>query len=368
MKIGVIGTRGIPDIQGGIETHCQELYTRLALIGGNHVTIYRRKPYLDKNKKNATFKNIRFVDINVPQSKSLETFLHSFLSSMHALFQKYDIVHYHNTGPGFFIPIVKLSGAKVVFTYHNVSYTQKKWNKFARYFLTISEKISLTWSDYIIFISDVIRSEMKERYNISEERSKIVFNGVRLPEKPSESDYLKELGIEKDGYILGVGRFMEEKGFDYLIKAFKATGKKNIKLVLAGDTDYPTEYSSRLKKLALDNDVILTGFVKGEKLKQLFAFARLFVISSFSEGLPIALLEAMSYDLDVLASDIPANLEIRLDREDYFRTGDEDALANAILKKLSLTNQRSFRPLLAERYNWETITEKTNEIYQTLIS
>lgn len=367
MKVGVIGSRGIPDIQGGIETHCQELYTRLA-EKGNFVTIYRRKPYLDKEKKSAKFKNIRFVDINVPQNKSLETFLHSFFSSLHALFQKYDIVHFHNTGPGFFIPIVKLSGAKVVFTYHNVSYTQKKWNRFARYFLTISEKICLTWSDYIIFISDVIRSEMKERYCISEEKSKIVFNGVRLPEKPSESNYLEELGLEKNGYILSVGRFMEEKGFDYLIKAFTASGIKNIKLVLAGDTDYPTEYSMKLKKLAVDNGVVLTGFVKGEKLEQLFSFARLFIISSYSEGLPIALLEAMSYDLDVLASDIPANSEISLGKDDYFRTGDEKALKNAIQRKLSETNQRSFRTLLSEKYDWDRITEETNEIYQTLIS
>lgn len=368
MKIGVIGTRGIPDIQGGIETHCQELYTRLAEIEGNHITIYRRKPYLDMEKKNARLKNIRFIDISVPQSKSLETFLHSMFSSVHALFQKYDIVHYHNTGPGFFIPIVKLSRAKVVFTYHNVSYTQKKWNKFAKQFLTISEKISLTWSDYIIFISDVIRSEMKERYKIPANRSKIIFNGVKLPERASESAYLKELGLEKNGYILSVGRFMEEKGFDYLIKAFTASGIKNIKLVLAGDTDYPTEYSMKLKKLAVDNGVVLTGFVKGEKLEQLFSFARLFIISSYSEGLPIALLEAMSYDLDVLASDIPANSEISLDKNDYFRTGDENALTSAILRKLSIANQRSFRPLLAEKYNWDRITEETNEIYQTLIS
>lgn len=368
MRIGVIGSRGIPDIQGGIETHCQELYTRLALIEENHVTIYRRKPYLDREKKNAVFKNIRFIDICVPQNKFFETFLHSLFSTIHAVFQKYDIVHYHNTGPGFFIPIVKLSGAKVVFTYHNVSYTQKKWNKFARYFLTISEKISLTWSDFIIYISDVIRSEMKERYNIADNMSKVVFNGVRLPEKSSESNYLNELGLEKNEYILGVGRFMEEKGFDYLIEAYKAAGVQSVRLVLAGDTDYPTEYSRKLKKLANENGIILTGFIKGEKLKQLYTFARLFVISSYSEGLPIALLEAMSYDLDVLASDIPANLEIKLEKNDYFPTGDAEALANAILKKLSLTNQRFFKEVLSERYNWDRISEETNEIYQTLIS
>ena len=140
MRIGVIGSRGFPEIQGGIETHCMELYTRLARISGTKITVYRRKPYLNSRNRDAKFDNIRFVDFNVPRSKFLETFLHSFISTVHAIFQRYDIVHYHNTGPGFFIPLLIFSRAKVVFTYHNVSYTQKKWNPAAKKFLSLSEE------------------------------------------------------------------------------------------------------------------------------------------------------------------------------------------------------------------------------------
>lgn len=363
MKIGVIGTRGFPDVQGGIETHCQELYTRLAEKGKHRITVYRRTPYLNRENRKIEYPNIRFVDMKVPRNKFLETFLHSFFASVHALFQNFDIIHYHNTGPGFFIPLARLSGARVVFTYHNVSYTQQKWNAVARRFLAVSESVSMRQSDYIIFISEVIKNEMMNKYHLPEENTSVIFNGVRIPEKSVHDDYIRDLGLKKQGFILGVGRFLEEKGFDYLIRAFRKTGLDGIRLVLAGDTDYPTDYSVSLKRLAEENGIVLTGYVRGEQLNQLYSNARLFIISSYSEGLPIALLEAMSYDLDVLASDIPANLQIGLDKDDYFKTGDEEALSLAIIKKLSEENKKSFAQVLSERFNWENIVSETDKVY-----
>lgn len=368
MKVGVIGTRGFPDIQGGIEKHCQELYTRLSAEEDRSVTVYRRNPYLNESNRNARFRNIRFIDFHVPRNKFLETFLHSFLATLHSLFQRYDIIHYHNTGPGFFIPLARLSGAKIVFTYHNVSYTQQKWNLFARKFLALSESISMKRSDYIIFISDVIRKEMQHKYQIPDNSSSVIFNGVNIPERSSDDSFIRRLGVEKYGYILAVGRFMEEKGFDYLIRAFRNSRLENIRLVLAGDTDYPTEYSENLKRLAAENGIVLSGFVSGERLNQLYSFARLFVISSFSEGLPIALLEAMSYDLDVLASDIPANIQIGLAKEDYFITGDETSLSMALNKKLAAENKKSFREVLSVRFNWDKIVAETHEIYKKILN
>jgi starch synthase len=365
MKIGVIGTRGFPEIQGGIETHCRELYTRIAGNSGHSITVYRRKPYLTSRNRDAQFPNIRFVDFNVPRSKFLETFLHSFISTIHAIFQRYDIVHYHNTGPGFFIPLLVFSGAKVVFTYHNVSYTQKKWNFAARKFLSLSERISLINSDYVIFISEVIRAEMLKKYSVNNQ--KVIFNGVCLPEISTRTDFLDSLGLEKQKYAVAVGRFLEEKGFDYLIRSFRKANPSDCKLVLAGDTDYPTEYSGKLKALASENGVILTGFIKGEKLNQVFSHARLFILSSFEEGLPIALLEAMSYNIDVLVSNIPANLQIQLDPEDYFEVGDEEDLKSRILVKLSMDKKRYFSEILSVRFNWDKIAIETNNIYEQLI-
>jgi glycosyltransferase involved in cell wall biosynthesis len=365
MKIGVIGSRGFPDIQGGIETHCLELYTRIAAMEGNSVTVYRRKPYLNDGNRKARFRNVRFVDFNVPKSKFLETFLHAFMATIHALFQGYDIVHYHNTGPGFFIPILALSRAKIVFTYHNVSYTQKKWNFAAKKFLSLSERISLQNSDYVIFISEVIKAEMLKKYPVK--NCSVIFNGVNLPVLATNSDYIESLGLEKQKYLIAVGRFLEEKGFDYMIRSFRKTNITEYKLVLAGDTDYPTEYSDKLKLLARENGVVLTGFIKGDKLNQLFSHAKLFIMSSFEEGLPIALLEAMSYNIDVLVSDIPANLQVGLEKDDYFSVGDEEGLKTGILKKLEDCNKRSFSEILSSRFNWETIAVETNNIYNQLV-
>src|SRR5665647_2167609 len=159
---------------------------------------------------------------------------------------------------------------------------------------------------------------------------------------------------------------MEEKGFDYLIRAFKRANIQDYKLVLIGDSDYPTNYSKRLKALAKENDVILTGYIKGEELNQMFSFAGLFVLSSFEEGLPISLLEAMSFNIEVLASNIPANLQVGLNEDDYFIVGDEKDLANNIILKLSLNNDRDYRDILIRKFNWDNIALETVNIYKRL--
>ena len=361
MKIGIIGTRGFPEVQGGIETHCMELYSRIARNEDVTITVYRRTPYLNDTNKNAGYKNIRFVDIPVPKSKNFETLLHSFLATVHALFQGFDIVHYHNTGPGFFMPLLKITRAKLFFTYHNVSYSQKKWSRFAKWFLSTSEKVSMNSADYVIFISEVIKSEMLSRYRIK--NYCVIANGVNIPVKSVKSDFIDSLGLQKKKYVLAIGRFLEEKGFDYLIQAFVKTGLKDYKLVIAGDTDYPTEYSDRLKALAGENGVILTGFIKGEQLNQIFTWAGLYVMSSFEEGLPIALLEAMSYDIDALASDIPANLQVGLNSDDYFKVGDVDELKEKIINKIRLGKGNDFGEILKQRYNWDTIAQETYNVY-----
>jgi hypothetical protein len=87
LKIGIIGTRGFPEVQGGIETHCMELYSRIATNEDVKITVYRRTPYLNDVNKKARYRNIRFVDIPVPKSKNFETLLHSFLATIHALFR-----------------------------------------------------------------------------------------------------------------------------------------------------------------------------------------------------------------------------------------------------------------------------------------
>jgi alpha-maltose-1-phosphate synthase len=359
MKICVIGTRGFPMIQGGIETHCEELYTRIGSKFNCELIIFRRTPYVkDKLSK---YNNIRFIDIWVPKSKYFETFLHSFISTIYSVFLKPDIAHFHNTGPGVFMPIIKLFNIKIIFTYHNISYTQKKWNTLSKHFLNLTEKISVKWSDSVIFISTTLRDMMIKRYKI--QNYTLIRNGVKKASITASTKYINSLGLKPHKYIIGVGRFLEEKGFDYLIEAYKKTNLMEYKLVLVGDTDYPTSYSNKLKILATENNVLLTGFIKGENLREIFSNAKLYIMSSFEEGLPIALLEAMSYNLDVLVSDIPPNLEIGLEEDDYFEVGNSTLLAEKIRSKLNKPKIRDFSKKLNDTYNWDSIAVSTYEFY-----
>lgn len=359
MKICVIGTRGFPNVQGGIETHCEELYTRIADRFDCEIVVFRRTPYV--KDKRFIHKNIKFIDIWVPKNKYLETIIHSFLATIYTIFLNPDISHYHNTGPGIFIPVIKLFRIKVVLTYHNLSYTQKKWNWASKLFLNLTERISFNFSDTFIFISNTIKDMMVQRYNIL--NYKIIRNGVKKNILAHKSNYIESLGLERKKYIIGVGRFLEEKGFDYLIDAYKLTGISEYKLVIVGDTDYPTSYSSRLKNKAYTDNIVLTGFIKDEKLQQIFSFAQLYVMSSFEEGLPIALLEAMSYNLDVLSTDILPNLEVGLEKDDYFEVGNTKLLSEKIVKKLENPRIRNFATKLNETYNWDSIALSTYKLY-----
>ena len=136
--------------------------------------------------------------------------------------------------------------------------------------------------------------------------------------------------------------------------------------MLAGDTDFEDDYSRSLKEQARKAGVVLTGFVKGQKLHSLLTHARCFVLPSSHEGLPIALLEAMSYRLPVIVSNIPANMEVGLDKSCYFPTGNIDELA----KRLQTIIDADFCRIDYDmtNYNWDVIAQKTLEVYDSLKS
>lgn len=359
MRIFVLGTRGIPDIQGGVEQHCENLYPLIA-SEECQVTIFRRNPYIVNHDK--TYNNIRFIDLPSTRIHGFEAFYHSFLCSVVCIFKRPDIVHIHNIGPGFFVPILKMAGLKVVMTYHSPNYEHLKWSKGTKYFLKNSEIISTKYSDKVIFVSLYQKDKLGNKENYVH-----INNGVRTLPITSDFDYIESLGLKRRKYILAVGRFVEEKGFDLLMKAYGKTDHKDIKLVIAGHSDHETAYSNTLQELAKANGVILPGFVRGAKLQQLFSHAMLFVLPSYSEGLPIALLEAMNYHLPVLASNIPANLQVSLPGNRYFSVGDEKSLIESLDQQL---NKDSFEPSDYDMtpYNWDQIAELTKDVYKELLN
>lgn len=359
MRIVVVGTRGIPNILGGVETHCEELYPRLAAKGYD-ITIVRRSCYVN-NDNISEYKGVKLKDIYAPRKKSFEAIVHTFLAIIYAKKERADILHVHAIGPSILVPFARILGLKVVMTHHGPDYDRQKWGLLAKSMLKIGEYCGVMFANHIIVISEVINSILKTKYNRMD--AHLIYNGVTIPEISSSVDYLCELGLEPNKYVFALGRFVPEKGFDGLIDAFSKLDLVDYKLVLAGDADHEDEYSLLLKKIAKQKGVILTGFIKGEYLNQLFSNASLFVLPSFHEGLPISLLEAMSYNLDVLVSDIPANLEVNLEGKSYFKCGDWDELSIKIDSKLSkLKSSVSYN---LNSYDWGYIANEVANVYES---
>ena len=364
MKIVVTGTRGIPNIMGGVETHCEELFPRIAARGFD-VTVIRRSSYVRDNL--TEWKGVRLVDIESQKKKSFEAIIHTFRAINEAKRLGADILHIHAIGPALLVPYAKMLGMKVVFTHHGPDYDRDKWGTAAKTMLKLGERMGCMFADEVIVISDVIRNLIKRKYNRTQ-HVHLIYNGVSQPEICSYPEYFKELGIEKGKYILGMCRFVPEKNLHHLIEAYVKVREQmpntDIKLVLAGDTDFEDDYSRNLKEMAKKNGVVLTGFIKGRKLHSLLTNCLCYCLPSSHEGLPIALLEAMSYGVKVIVSNIPANLEVSLPRNDYFPVGNVDALAEKL--KVVIFHPLQHIDYDMKKYDWEKIADQVTMVYQNL--
>lgn len=374
MKIVVTGTRGIPNVMGGVETHCEELFPRIA-EKGEDVTVIRRSNYVSDGL--TEWRGVKLVTLPSPKKKSLEAIIHTFRAINEAKRLGADILHVHAIGPALLVPYAKLLGMKVVFTHHGPDYDRDKWGFAAKTILKLGERMGCRFADEVIVISDVIKSLIARKYGRTE-HVHLIYNGVPSPEICDYPEYFGELGIEKGKYILGMCRFVPEKNLHHLVEAMvkvkseelrvknckidEVNPNTDVKLVLAGDTDFEDEYSRGLKEMAKKNGVVLTGFVKGRKLHSLLSNAKAYCLPSSHEGLPIALLEAMSYHLPVMVSDIPANMEVGLPKENYFPCGDVDALANKLQDIINKPMQRIDYDM--GKYDWDKIAEQVNDIYR----
>lgn len=364
MKIVVTGTRGIPNIMGGVETHCEELFPRIAKRGFD-VTVIRRTNYVKDDLKE--WNCVKLVNIDSPKKKSFEAIIHTFRAINEAKRLKADILHIHAIGPALLVPYAKILGMKVVFTHHGPDYDRDKWGFAAKTMLKLGERMGCMFADEVIVISDVIRNLIKQKYNRTS-HVHLIYNGVSQPEICDYPEYFNELGIEKGKYILGMCRFVPEKNLHHLVEAFtkikNRDGAEDIKLVLAGDTDFEDDYSRNLKEMARKNGVVLTGFIKGKKLHSLLTNCRAYCLPSSHEGLPIALLEAMSYGVKVIVSDIPANKEVGLPESDYFPVGNVDALEEKLKAVIGQPLQHIDYDM--KKYDWEKIADQIKDVYSEL--
>ncbi|MBN1698302.1 MAG: glycosyltransferase family 4 protein [Spirochaetales bacterium] len=362
MKFFVTGTRGIPDIQGGIETHCRELYPRLVSYGWK-ITLAVRSSYTPGPV--VRYKGVGLVGLPALKIRGLEAFVHTFIAVMYARFHGFRAVHIHAVGPALLVPLARLLGFRVVFTHHGQDYRRQKWGNISKGVLRLGEMFGSLCAHKIIAVSKGIKHSLLQKYGRKD--IEVVPNGVCILDRTKQTGFIRSIGLIPGHYMLGVGRLVPEKGFHDLIEAFgRLPRNMALQCVVAGDADPETAYSRRLKDIARKAGCVLPGYVGGDKLRELYSHARLFVLPSYHEGLPIALLEALSYDCHVLVSDINANKEIDIPGISYFKTGDAAALYENILVSLKNPASCSCRKILSEKYGWNAIAEKTHGVLEGL--
>ena len=362
IKLAYIGGRGVIGKYSGIETYYEETGKRLA-SESQEVTVYCRTYFTPAIPRH---NGMRIVRLPTVRSKHLETLIHTVLSTAHACFQNYDVVHYHTLGPSLFSFIPRLFGKKTVVTVQGLDWQRKKWSPFARSVLKVGEWTSAKLPNKTIVVSKTLEKYYLSRYS---RPCAYIPNGTELGRR-SDGGYLEKLGLTSKHYVLFLGRFSPEKNCHLLINAFEKTDT-TMKLVLAGGSSHTDDYSSRVRRHASERIKIL-DWLTGDALHDVLTNAALFVLPSDMEGLSLSLLEAMGAGVCVLTSDTPENREVVEDCGFTFRTGHEDDLQRMLTL---LFNDSELRERAAEKarmrvrqnYLWNEVTQQIAAIYEGLV-
>lgn len=370
MKIAMIGHKRIPSREGGVEIVVEELSSRLVQMG-HSVTVYNRKGknVADKNAdleahKLKTYKGIRIVHVPTPDHKALNAIVYSFLATIMAIFGNYDVIHYHAEGPCLMLIIPHLLGIRTIATIHGLDWQRAKWGGFATKILLLGEKIAARYADEVIVLSLNVQQYFKDTYN---RETIYIPNGVTRTEFREPDIIANKFGLEKEKYILYLGRIVPEKGITYLLEAFSRIDT-DMKLVIAGGKSHTDDYEKEVKRLAKkDKRVVLTGFVQGNLFSELYSNTYLYVLPSDIEGMPISLLEAMSFGRRCLVSDIPENSEACKDYAMYFQKSNiddlEKKLRDAIEKPELFHTDYEIMNYCYNRFNWNQVTSASVKLY-----
>ena len=372
MKIAMIGHKRVPSREGGVEVVVEELSTRLVKLG-NQVDIYNRKGknVQDKNadlenKNIKKYKGAKIITIPTINKKGIDALLYSFFASIRALFGKYDILHYHAEGSCAMLWIPHMFKKKIIVTIHGLDWQRSKWGGFATKYIKFGEKLAAKYADEIIVLSKGMQKYFKDTYN---RNTKFIPNGVNNPVIRHANIIKEKYGLEKDNYILFLARIVPEKGLHYLIEAFKQINTDK-KLVIAGGASHTNDYLEKIKKMVSnDEKIMMTGFVQGEELEELFSNCFLYCLPSDVEGMPISLLEAMSYGCICLVSDIEENVQVLGKYGFTFKKGNIENLKiklNEIMLMRNTLNKGDIYNYIMKKYDWNEITLETERLYEEM--
>lgn len=362
-KVVFLGLRGLPRVQGGVESHVQALSERLVARGWD-VEVLGRAPYLPPGGPRV-WKGVKVTPLWAPKRSGLEAIVHTTIGMLAARFISPDVVHVHAIGPSLLVPLGRLLGLRVVVTHHGFDYNRQKWGRAAKAALRLGERFGMRFAHGRIAVSEEVARYSEKRYG---RPVRFIPNGVEVEPKPESVSALGPFGLESGRYVVMVARIVPEKRQLDLISAFAKLGDLGFKLALVGYAEHGGDYLRQVEAAAKATPgVVMTGFRIDDELAQLFAHAALFVLPSSHEGMPIALLEALAVGVPVLASDISPNLALGLPAEDYFPLGDVDRLAEAMRAKLlNPPSSEVMAARIAETartYGWDPVVEATTEVY-----
>lgn len=370
LRIAVFGQKRLSR-EGGVEIVVKELCTRMARQGCQ-VTCYNRSGHHVSGAEyddidNTNYEGIRQKCVPTIEKKGLAAVSASAFAALYSAFGKYDVVHIHAEGPAFFSWLPKMFGKRVVVTIHGVDWQREKWQSgFGSKFIRQGEKNAVKYADEIIVLSKGVQDYFKETYG---RETHFIPNGVNRPQIRKANLITEKFGLKKDSYILFLGRLVPEKGIRYLVEAFKNV-KTDKKLVIAGGSSDTDPFMEELKGLAKDDERILfTGFVQGAMLDELYSNAYIYTLPSDLEGMPLSLLEAMSYGNCCLVSDIPECAEVVEDKALIFKKADVQDLQEKLQdacdhpQKVEAYKKQA-ADFICEKYNWDEVVKETMKLYR----
>ncbi|MBE5958157.1 MAG: glycosyltransferase family 4 protein [Lachnospiraceae bacterium] len=371
MNIAMLGHKVVPSRSGGVELVLTTM-APLMVEKGHSVTCYNRTgekfgEEFIKDVKGNRYKGVRLKRILSIPVKGISAMTSSFFSALNVSFGKYDIIHFHAEGPGATLWIPKLFGKRCIATVHGLDWQRAKWkNGFGSKYIKFGEKIIAKHADEIIVLSKNVQQYFVDTYG---RKTTFIPNGVNKPIVKQANMIKKKYGLEGNDYFCSISRLTEEKGIHYLIEAYKKI-ETDKKLVIAGGTSDTDDYVVRLKEMAKGNqNIIFTGFVEGELLDELYSNAYVYILPSDLEGMPLSLLEAMSYGNAVIGSSIPEITEVVEDKAVIFEKGNVDDLAQK-MEQLSDNPAevesycRMSSDFICGKYNWNDVVDRTLSLYQ----
>ena len=365
MKIAMIGHKRIPSREGGVEIVVEELSTRLVEMG-HQVDVYNRKgknvqdKNADKENKNLKeYKGVRIITIPTINKKGIDALLYSILATVRALFGHYDVIHFHAEGSCAMLWLPHLFGIRTVATIHGLDWQRAKWGGFATKYIKFGEKLAAKYADEIIVLSKGVQKYFKDTYNRD---TNFIPNGVNIPEIKEPNVIKEKYNLNGNDYILFLARIVPEKGLHYLIDAYNQI-KTDKKLVIAGGASHTNDYYKEIQEKVKGNkNIIMTGFVQGKELEELYSNCFLYCLPSDIEGMPISLLEAMSYGKNCLVSDIEENTQVCGEYGHTFKKGSLEDITKKLkecLKEKGRKDSTEISNYILKEYNWEDIVKKT---------